>query len=60
MESEYHTYGTNVLHRNQIPGSFVLDQHTVNTMSDTDHGTFSKELDNQWPTLLHPDSAKET
>lgn len=50
---------SNFLYRNQIPGSFVLDKSTIHTMDNTNHAVFSKELDSNWPTLLHPDSTKK-
>lgn len=58
--SEYHCYGTNILHRNAIPGSVLtLDTSTVHTLAEKDHGSFSTELESNWPTILHPDSIKK-
>ena len=58
--SEYHCYGTNVLYRNSIPGSVLtLDTSTVHTLAEKNHGSFSTELESNWPTLLHPDSVKK-
>lgn len=55
-ETSYHIYGTNFLHRNQLPGSYMMDRGTIHTIGTKDHTTFSSELDSNWPTLLHPDS----
>ena len=60
LQSEYNCYGSNILHRNTIPGAIAtLDRQTVHTLKDTDYAVFSSELDSNWPTLLHPDSQKK-
>ena len=60
LTSEYSCYGTNVLHRNTLPGTVVtLDTTTIHTLKDTYHAQFSPELESNWPTLLHPDSSRK-
>lgn len=59
--SEYHCYGVNVLHRNTLPSTVVtLDTSTICSLKEKDHASFSDELESNWPTLLHPESRKQT
>lgn len=55
-----HTLATNMLHRNFIPSSMLtLDTTSVKTLGTKDHATFSPELEQNWPTTIHPDSTKK-